>query len=164
MNRIVWKMPDGSVQISNVEAWPRIEGETDAQHLARVAHLLKAKLAELDPAFASAVHVGNVPATHHEGMARDFRGAWTWSTPQPVIDIDMVKARDIQRAAMRRTRVPLLAEKDAEYTRADARGDAEARARIEAERQALRDVTADPAIETAVTPKALRDVWPAVLK
>ena len=64
---------------------------------------------------------------------------------------------------MRRARAPLLAAKDAEYTHADARGDAVAKARIEAERQALRDVTADPAIEAAKTPEELKAVWPEVL-
>ena len=34
---------------------------------------------------------------------------------------------------------------------------------IEAQKQSLRDATADPAIEAAQTPEALKAVWPSVL-
>lgn len=35
---------------------------------------------------------------------------------------------------------------------------------IAAKKQALRDVTADPAIEAALTPEALKAAWPEALK
>ena len=163
MDRIVWKFPDGSVQLSNVQTWPRIEGESDQQHLDRVAPLLKAKLAELDPAFLTATYAGNVPEIHHKTMDRTFRGAWTWTTPAPVIDTDMVKAAGIWRDRMRAARVPKMAALDVAYQRADEIGDVAEKARIAVKKQALRDVTSDAKIDAALTPEALKAVWPEVL-
>ena len=57
-----------------------------------------------------------------------------------------------------------LAALDVEYQHADERGDVAEKARIAAKKQALRDVTADPAIEAAQTPEALKAVWPDILK
>ena len=50
-----------------------------------------------------------------------------------------------------------------DYQRADEAGDTGAKADIAKRKQALRDVTADPAIEAARTPDELRAVWPAEL-
>ena len=93
---------------------------------------------------------------------RTFRNAWCDVTPEAVIDIDMTKARELHRAHMRRVRAPKLAALDIEMSRAFR--DAAKRKRIEAKRQALRDVTADPAIDAAKTPEELKAVIPAVLR
>jgi hypothetical protein len=92
---------------------------------------------------------------------RTFRNAWTLSGAQ--ITVDMPKARDIWRQKMREARAPLLQALDVEYMRADEAGDGAAKTRIAAEKQALRDVTADPAIEAAQTPDELKALWPSVL-
>jgi hypothetical protein len=92
---------------------------------------------------------------------RTFRGAW--KDGGAAVDVDMPKARDIHRDRMRQAREPKLAALDIEYQRADEKGDAAAKADIAARKQALRDVTADPAIEAAQTPDELKAVWPAVL-
>jgi len=80
-----------------------------------------------------------------------------------VLEVSMPIARDIHREDLRCVRKPLLAALDVEYMRADERGDALEKSRIAALKQALRDVTADPRIETAQTPEALKLVWPDVL-
>lgn len=77
------------------------------------------------------------------------------------ITIDMSKAREIQRDRMRTARAPKLDALDVSYQRAHETG-ADTSA-IVAQKQALRDVTVDPAIEAAQTPDALKAVWPEIL-
>jgi hypothetical protein len=91
-----------------------------------------------------------------------------------IITIDMDKAREIQRGAIRAMREPLFADLDRAFTRAQGRvsaldgprkTEAEATMRaIEAQRQALRDAPADPRIDAAQTPEELKAAIPDVLK
>lgn len=78
-----------------------------------------------------------------------------------MITIDMNKARDIHRARIRDARAPLFAALDVAYQRATETG-ADTSA-IVAKKQALRDVTSDPAIDAAQTTEQLKAVWPAIL-
>lgn len=79
-----------------------------------------------------------------------------------MITVNMAKARDIHRAKMRDAREPLFAALDVAYQRAIETGtDTSA---IVAKKQALRDVTGDPAIEAAQTINELKNIWPDVLK
>jgi hypothetical protein len=89
---------------------------------------------------------------------RTFRDAWKLDLTH-----DMAKARDIQREHLRRLCAPKLAALDVEYQRADEAGDVALKRQIAAQRQALRDVTGDPAIEAAQAPDELKAVIPAVL-
>lgn len=93
---------------------------------------------------------------------RYFRDAWR-SPDSRRIQVNMPKARDIHRAALRRRRKPLMAALDTEYMRADEAGDVGLKAQIIARKQALRDVPQDPRIERADTPDKLKAVIPAVL-
>jgi hypothetical protein len=78
-----------------------------------------------------------------------------------MIQIDMLKARGIHRDRMRLARAPKLAALDIAYQRAhETASDTSA---IVAQKQALRDVTADPAIDTAQMPDDLKNVWPDIL-
>jgi hypothetical protein len=79
-----------------------------------------------------------------------------------MITVNMEKARDIHRAKMREAREPLFAALDISYQRATETG-ADTSV-IVAKKQALRDVTADPAIESAQTTEELKSVWPEILK
>lgn len=94
---------------------------------------------------------------------RTFRNAWCDETPEPVIDIDMPKAREIHREKLRQMRAPKLAALDIEYQRADEAGDAKRKGEVATKKQALRDITDDPAIEAAQTPDELKAVMPAAL-
>ena len=94
---------------------------------------------------------------------RTFRNAWCDVTDEPVVDIDMAKARDIQRDRLRELRKPRLAALDIEMSRAYNRSPA-IRDVIEAKRQALRDVTQDPMIDAALTAGELKDAIPDILK
>lgn len=93
---------------------------------------------------------------------RTFRNAWKAQGAK--VEVDMVKAREIKRDSLRILRAPLLAALDIEYQRADEEGNVAAKAEIAAKKQALRDVTEDPALEAAQTPEELKTVLPDVLK
>lgn len=85
---------------------------------------------------------------------RTFRGAWQFNGD--AVEIDMTKARDIHRDNLRAERAPKLAELDTAWFRAAETGDTTAQADIAAQKQALRDVTADARIDGAKTPDALK--------
>ena len=80
-----------------------------------------------------------------------------------MITVNMPKARDIQRDKMRIARKPKLEALDVDFQRAIENDDATEKASIVAQKQALRDVTQDPAIEAATTPDELKAVWPEIL-
>ena len=83
---------------------------------------------------------------------RTFRGAWQFNGA--AVEIDMSAARDIHRDNLRAERAPRLAALDVDYMKAlETSGDTAA---IAADKQALRDVTADARIEAAATPDALK--------
>lgn len=94
---------------------------------------------------------------------RMFREAWT-TRGNGRIEHDMVKARNIHRENMRAARANKLCDLDAEYLRADEAIDRARKREIAARKQALRDVTDDPAIESAQTPEELKSVWPDALR
>ena len=83
---------------------------------------------------------------------RTFRGAWQFNGA--AVEIDMAAARDIHRDNLRREREPKLAALDVDYMKAlEQGGDTAA---IAAQKQALRDITADARIEAAATPNELK--------
>jgi len=92
---------------------------------------------------------------------RLFREAWLLNGP--VIDVDMVKAREIWRDKIRTARLPALEKLDADYMKALEVGDTSLQQSIAARKQALRDATNDAAIEAAQTPEELELVQPAGL-
>jgi hypothetical protein len=71
-----------------------------------------------------------------------------------MITVNMTKAREIQKEVIRAERKPQLEALDIDYMKAlEQGGDAAA---IAAQKQMLRDVTADPRIEAATTPDELK--------
>lgn len=90
---------------------------------------------------------------------RTFRGAWQFSGA--AVEIDMAAAKEIHRDNLRAARKPLLDALDVDYMKAlETGGDASA---IAAEKQKLRDVTADARIEAATTPDELKALTLEVL-
>ncbi len=77
------------------------------------------------------------------------------------ISVDMNKARAIHRDRMRAARAPKLTALDVAFQRALETGSDTSI--IVAQKQALRDVTSDPAIEAAQTPEELKAIWPTAL-
>ena len=80
-----------------------------------------------------------------------------------MITVNMSKAREIKKDLIRLERDPKLAELDVEFMKAVEQGDTALQAQISAKKQALRDATDDPAIQTASTPEELKAVVPAAL-
>lgn len=134
--------------------WP-VEGataqwaESEDAFLARVV----AKSVPKDGANILFVDESDIP------QDRTFRDAWTHDGRG--ITHDMDKCREIHKDRLRQLRAPQLAALDVEYQRADERQDIAAKQRISAQKQALRDVTKDPRIASAVGPSDL--VVPEVL-
>lgn len=91
----------------------------------------------------------------------EFRNGWVLTDGK--ITFHMEKCREILRNKMRIVRQPLLEALDVDYQRADEAGDAVKKAAIAKSKQTLRDVTKDPAIDSARSPDDLRSVWPECL-
>lgn len=96
---------------------------------------------------------------------RTYRNAWVADTVGGKVNHDIVKAREIHKDHMRRARTPLMTTLDTAYLKADEKGGAgnAEKATIAAQKQALRDVTADPGIAAAKTVAELKQVWPTAL-
>lgn len=82
---------------------------------------------------------------------RYFRDAW-----KSDLSIDMDKAREIHKEVLRRQRKPLLEALDVDSLRAIEANDTALLADTATKKQSLRDAPANPAIQAASTPEALR--------
>jgi len=71
---------------------------------------------------------------------RTYRMAWADTTPELVIDIDMTKAKEIQRDLIRVERKPALEAKDVEYMKAMELGDTKKLQDLAVEKQVLRAI------------------------
>lgn len=156
--RIAFTRPDGGVSIVSAAPKPQIERTlgplTDSEYLQHV-------LARSIPPEASDVSV-LADAWAPPDIDREFRNAWRHTGG--AFRVDMPHARDLHREKMRRARKPLMEALDIEYMRLDEAGDSAGKVKLAQNKQKLRDVTADPAIEAAQTPAELRAVWPKVLE
>ena len=111
-------------------------------------------LAELPPSATSV----RLMDDHEIPADRTFRNAW-----KADFSIDMLKALSIAQAVVRDARAPKLAALDAEFMRAVEAGDQAKQAQIAAQKQRLRDATADTRLTNAQTPDALKAAMQAVI-
>lgn len=114
------------------------------------------------PSLADAEYVGVIPSAEHLALDREFRNAARLDGKR--VALDMAKCREIQKNRLREIRAPKLAALDVEFMRALEAGDATRASQIAAKKQALRDVTKDPAIDAAKTVEELKAVVPAALR
>ena len=160
---IIWGMGDGSVVITHpAPAMFDPESGTRIQlglELADDQAVLDFIMQKDRPANAVSGRVVDRPGILND---RTFRDAW--EDTGAAIGVNMPKAREIFRNRLREARTSKLAELDVAYIRADEIGDAATKATIAQQKQVLRDVTDDPAIEAAQTPEALKAAWPDILK
>jgi len=93
---------------------------------------------------------------------RTFREAWSDTTPELTIDIDMAKARAIHLDSIRIKRNDELSKLDIQATKAQDIGDADALTQIRARKQELRDlpVTLAPTLASAASVDALKAIQP----
>src|SRR5262245_24715631 len=106
---------------------------------------------------ADAQDVRELPDNWQPPTSRLLRDAWRHDS------VDMEAARGLWREHMRKVRQPLLQALDIDYQRADESGADAGRKLIAQRKQALRDVTVHPDIESAKTPEELMAVWPEIL-
>lgn len=92
---------------------------------------------------------------------RIFRQAWQLN--DGVIEVDMVKARDIWRDKIRLARSSALSSLDCDYMKAMEVADVTLQQSIAQQKQALRDAPKDEGIDTALNPDELKQVQPAGL-
>jgi hypothetical protein len=172
---IAVSMPDGSLAIYQFFTHLEVHRMSPAAAAATGFKLSKSKRTWQREATDDAINseLARVPGlTPNEGWVRiapedvpqdrTFRNAWTATGSK--VSIDMPKARDIHRDRLRALRLPKLLALDVEYQRADETDDKELKAEVVRQKRALRDVTADPAIEAATTPEELAAVIPAALR
>ena len=117
---------------------------------------------EQNPVVPTVNHLVSGQLVEDAPSDRTFRNAWRLDG-DGAVEVDMDKAREIHREKLRGIRKPLLEALDVEYQRADEAGNTAEKKRVAAKKQALRDVTADPAIDAASTPDELKAVIPAAL-
>lgn len=159
MKKIIYTRPDGGLSVVhpvinthtvvNGEVVPLPENISEEQALARALKKLPASARNPQVVDESAI-----PAD------RTFRDAWTAGSGAVLHDMD--KCRAIHRDYLRKLRKPQLEALDIALMHALETG--ASIFEITTKKQALRDVTADPAIDAAKTPEELKAVLPAVLK
>lgn len=140
MRKIIYTRPDGGLSV----VYPVVSEEASWAKLPPDA---------INPRFVDALELP---------QDRTFRNAW--KDTGAAVAHDMPKCRELHKDTLRRIRAPLMTALDTAYLRADEVGDLAEKARIAAKKQALRDVTADPAIAAATTPEELKNVLPAALR
>jgi hypothetical protein len=89
---------------------------------------------------------------------RTYRDAWT--DDGKAIVHDMGKARALHVARLRRRRAPKLVELDGQWMRAMGQGNSQEAARVEAERQALRDLPVTLEFDKIDSVDDLKKAWP----
>ena len=160
--KFVYTNPDGSVGIVGSGHLEALQLQFGAQFSLDDLRALIAKRSI--PAGATFTEM---PPGWEPPADREFRNAWRGRptaesvahVEEPTIHVDMPHARQIWRDKLRRKRIAKLTALDAEYMRADEASDQQEKRRIAAKKQALRDLPADPDIEAAKTPEALKAVW-----
>lgn len=149
MKKILYTDTAGSLWILSPVPQERGKDEPEDAFVARIAN----KDVPAGSTNVRVVEESEIPAD------RTFRNAW-----KPDLTVDMVKAKDIHRDHLREMRTPLFDALDQAQRTAIAADDKAEVQRLERELQALRDVTADPAIEAATTPEQLKAVIPEPIR
>ncbi len=144
MKRIVFTRPDGGVEIIS-PAIGIYEKLTEDEALERARKDIPA-----DAINAVVIEDKHIPTD------RSYRNAWVHRGGAVIHDMPM--ARELHKEKLRALRAPKLADLDTEYQRADEAGDNQAKKRIAASKQVLRDITDHPGIERAETIEDLKKV------
>lgn len=154
MRYILYTRPDGGLTVRRpvINTHPQRENITEAEAEQRAWDKLPPDA--INPEFIEGHDIKLDRTLFRDAWEKDGNGG---------IRVNMPKAREIHKNALRRIRKPLLEVLDVEYQRADEDGNAVLKAQIIARKRVLRDVTDDPAIEAATTPEALKAVMPAAL-
>lgn len=140
MQNIIWKRPDNSIAVTWIQpaaAEVEVDGAVVTVDATPASAEYSASLqarGDVPPDWVAVAVDIEVPA------ARDFRDAWAWITPEPVVDICPNAAREVTKARLRAERAPLFAPLDVAYWRAIEAGDAAGMQAAAEAKQRLRDL------------------------
>ena len=98
---------------------------------------------------------------------RNFTDAWAMSEDEnhnPIVVIDVEKAKGVWQRKMREARGPLMTKLDADYFRALESGTKADQTAVATKKQLLRDVTKLPELLNATTIEEIEAVWPDYLE
>ena len=153
MKKIIFTRADGGLSVVHpvINTHPVPEDITEQQALERAFARLPAEA--IDPQI---VDESAIPSD------RTFRAAW--KAVGKSIEHDMDKCREIHKTKLRELRSPKFEPIERAQRTALVNGDTATARTLEANLQALRDVTNHPAIAAAVTPEELKAVIPDALK
>lgn len=144
---IAYTRPDGGVSVIVPAPDAKLPTESDADFMARVA-------LAVPPDATNVTQVETLPT-------RTFRNAW--KVEGGAVAHDMVKARALKMAEIRKERDARLAASDISYMRAQEQNKAPEMASLKGQRQALRDlpdtISLD-GINDVATLAAYQPVWP----
>lgn len=164
--KLAWNLPDGTVTVFNAAPKEQLEKAvgkpvtvdgvvhrvlTDDEYRAFVLEQIGAK--GVLPAVAT--DLVELP-DDWTPPDRAFRSAW--KKAGVAFDYNMAECRNITRDRLRREREPLLRALDVEAIRAGETDNRLKIAEVAAQKQALRDITADPRIEAAVSIEELKAI------
>lgn len=153
MRKIIYTRPDGGMSVVHpvINTHPQREQITEAEAEQRAWNKLPKDA--INPRWADA---SEIP------QDRTFRNAWE---DNGRVNVNMPKAREIHKSRLRELRKPKLEALDVEYMRALERAAPSSEMdAIATKKQALRDVTIYPLIDSAATPADLEAAIPEILK
>ena len=152
--RIVYTRPDGGVSVVAPAPDSIARFKTEADAIAAV----QAQNIPTDATNILECTVADIP------IDRTFRDAWERDLVGAVpIRTDMPQARMIHMGRIRAARDAKLKTLDGPWMRAIGQGNTTEAARIEAQRQTLRDIPQTLDLTTAATPDDLKAIWPVIL-
>lgn len=135
---IVWRKTGGGIAVTHI-----ISEDDPAEH----AEMLQ-KRGDIPADWKVIITAVTVPED------RTFRNAWDYDGTDIVCDLN--KARDIQRDRLRILRAPKMKELDVQFMQAVEKNDTAAQALIATQKQKLRDITINPAIDNAASVEELK--------
>lgn len=179
IDRIVWKFGDGHTAYTPIDPARALPEETREEQITRMVNKYERTLmvpsvrpdGTMRNPQEQAAYVAQLGAGAHAQFAgiiseeeymdkflnyRDVREAWTWTTNDPVIELDIEKARARKVGDLRRLRAPVLEQLDVAYQRADEASNTVAKGDIAAAKADLRNITLDEGLAKAATIEDLR--------
>ena len=104
MKQILIKFTDGRLGYCRPNG-PMLDGESEQDYLTRVGQETISKcIRDKQPGWAGATVVAHVEPEVIHAADRSFRDGWDWTTPEPVMDYNMPKCREI---AAKRSSIPV---------------------------------------------------------
>lgn len=159
---LIYRMPDGSVQIGRLgrKFYDQVAAGVSPGSVAEEIASKDKPEGTVSWRLVEAIKLpGGTPDGSYDNT---FFSAFTDDLPTDTVDVDLEKAKEIQRNRWRGARKPLLEQFDIEYQRADEAGDTQKKKAIAAKKQAIRDVTLTD-LSQVQTAEELAAVWPEIL-